>query len=62
MKKRNTGRKEQHRHGVGLLERVGIDAGLQRTRANKMIGGEKQRVAGEAEALAEAEPAAAGRW
>ena len=36
---------EQRRRGVELLERVGIDARLQKARANKMSGGEKQRVA-----------------
>ncbi|OFW56496.1 MAG: hypothetical protein A2Y75_10120 [Candidatus Solincola sediminis] len=36
---------EQHKRGVGLLERMGIDTRLQRSRANKMSGGEKQRVA-----------------
>ncbi len=38
-------REEQNRRGVDLLERMGIDKRLQRTRANKMSGGEKQRVA-----------------
>lgn len=36
---------EQHKRGVELLERMGIDDRLQRSRANKMSGGEKQRVA-----------------
>lgn len=36
---------EEHKRGVDLLERMGIDGRLQRTRANKMSGGEKQRVA-----------------
>ena len=36
---------EQQDRAVELLARMGIDARLQRARANKMSGGEKQRVA-----------------
>ena len=36
---------EQRARAVQLLERMGIDARLQRTKANRMSGGEKQRVA-----------------
>jgi putative ABC transport system ATP-binding protein len=36
---------EQHATAMGLLERMGIDARLQKAKANKMSGGEKQRVA-----------------
>ena len=36
---------QQHGTAVGLLERMGIDARLQKAKANKMSGGEKQRVA-----------------
>ncbi|NPV58553.1 MAG: ABC transporter ATP-binding protein [Actinobacteria bacterium] len=36
---------EQRARAVELLERMGIDARLQRTKANRMSGGEKQRVA-----------------
>jgi putative ABC transport system ATP-binding protein len=36
---------EQHDTAVRLLERMGIDARLQKAKANKMSGGEKQRVA-----------------
>ena len=36
---------EQHSRALELLTRMGIDARLQKTRANKMSGGEKQRVA-----------------
>ena len=36
---------EQRARAVELLERMGIDARLQRAKANRMSGGEKQRVA-----------------
>ncbi len=36
---------EQKKRGIELLERVGIDRRLQRSRPNKISGGEKQRVA-----------------
>jgi putative ABC transport system ATP-binding protein len=36
---------EQRSTGVRLLERMGIDARLQKAKANKISGGEKQRVA-----------------
>jgi len=36
---------EQHSTAVRLLERMGIDARLQKAKANKISGGEKQRVA-----------------
>jgi ABC-type lipoprotein export system ATPase subunit len=36
---------EQRSKAVGLLARMGIDARLQKARANRMSGGEKQRVA-----------------
>jgi len=36
---------QQHERAVELLGRMGIDARLQKAKANKMSGGEKQRVA-----------------
>jgi putative ABC transport system ATP-binding protein len=36
---------EQRSTAVGLLDRMGIDARLQKAKANKISGGEKQRVA-----------------
>jgi putative ABC transport system ATP-binding protein len=42
---RTVSTREQRDTAVRLLERMGIDARLQKAKANKMSGGEKQRVA-----------------